>query len=43
VPAAVLAGIVCVATVAVVALLSPVLRKLDLHDLKTVPEAASTG
>jgi len=43
VPAAVLGGIVCLATVAVVALLSPVLRKLDLHDLKTVPEAASKG
>jgi len=43
VPAAVLGGIVCLATVAVVALLSPVLRKLDLHDLKTVPEAESKG
>jgi hypothetical protein len=40
-PAAVLGGIVCLATVVAVALLSPVLRKLNLHDLKTVP--ASQG
>ncbi len=41
VPAAVLGGVVCLATVVTVALLSPVLRKLNLHDLEALPEAAS--
>jgi hypothetical protein len=35
VPAAVLGGIVCLATVLAVAFLSPHLRKLNLHELET--------
>ena len=41
VPSAVLGGIVCLATVAVVAWLSPALRKLNLENLKAVQETPS--
>jgi len=41
VPAAVLGGIFCLATVVVVAMLSPVLRKLNLDDLNNVCEPPS--
>ena len=41
VPAAVLGGVVCLATVVVVAFLSPRLRELDLEELQTAHKTAS--
>jgi predicted MFS family arabinose efflux permease len=41
VPAAVLGGVVCLATVATVAWLSPALKKLNLDDLKTAHDTSS--
>ena len=41
VPAAVLGGMVCLATVLAVCLLSPPLRELNLHELEPTPEFTS--